>query len=204
MSKKNSDNLSHKYVIPGDKIAVIEEFLPDETCFEDEGSIISRVSGEVRPDLKKHKISVIPAKKFFELRKGDIGIGRVEYTKKQIASVNIHYINDKEVPLPVNSILHVSEASRRFIRNMYDVARSGDWLKFRIVRDFKPIYISLIGEGLGVILAYCNHCGTELENFRRNSFKCSYCEHIQDRIISKAYGKPIPSLKRPSKNETRR
>lgn len=203
MSKKKTDNPAQKYVIPGDKIAVIEEFLPDETCFEDEGSIISGVTGEIRTDLKKHKISVIPAKKYFELKKGDIGVGRVEYTKKQIASVNIHYINNIEVPLPINSILHVSEASRRFVRNMYDVTRSGDWLKFRIVKDFKPIYISLIGEGLGVILALCNHCGNELVSFRRNSLKCTYCEHIQDRITSKAYGKPLTWVKRPFKNETR-
>ena len=116
MSKKQEMKAVENPVLPGDKIAVIEEFLPHDSCFEEEGSILASVTGEVVPDLKKHKIKVKPFKKHFEINRGDIGFGRVEYVKKQIASVNIHRLNEREVSLPVNSILHVSETSRRFVR----------------------------------------------------------------------------------------
>ncbi len=203
MSKKHVENTTQSRVVPGDKIAVIEEFLPDETCFEQDGSILSMTTGEVIPDQKKHKITVKPFKRLFELKKGDTGIGRVVYVKKQIASVDIHRVNDTQVSLPVNSILHVSEASRRFVKNMYEVTRPGDWLKFKIVRTMKPVYISLIGDGLGVVIAQCNHCGTDLDFFRRNTLKCPNCGLIQDRITAKSFGKLVTSFKRSPSDETR-
>ncbi len=203
MSKKHVEKSTQSRVVPGDKIAVIEEFLPDETCFEQDGSILSMTTGEVSPDLKKHKITVKPIKRVLQLRRGDTGVGNVVYVKKQIASVDIHRINNREVPLPINSILHVSEASRRFVKNMYEVTRPGDWLKFKIVRTMKPVYISLIGDDLGVVIAQCNHCGHDLVFFRPNALKCQNCNLIQNRVTAKSFGKLVTSFTRTSQNETR-
>lgn len=191
MSKKSETKTNNTQVVPGDKIAVIEEFLPSENCFEEDGSIIAEVTGEVIIDSKSHKIAVKPSKEHFALHKDDIGFGKVEFVKKQVASVNIYKINNTDVAKPINSILHVSEASRRFVRNMYEVTRPGDWIRFRITRTDKPIYISFIGEGLGVVLAYCNQCGHGLNLFRRNSLKCPNCNFEQDRITSNLYGNPL-------------
>ena len=195
----SNDNL----VLPGDKIAVIEEFLPDETCYEQEGGIYSKVLGQVVTDPKKHKISVIPRKSHRLIRNGDIGLGRVEFMKKQIASVNIYHLNQEDVLIPINAVLHISEASQRFVKNMYEVARPGDWLKFRIIRAIKPVYISLIGEGLGVIFSFCVQCGHELEYKRRNLLECPNCELIQPRITSKHFKKNLFRKLRISRNETR-
>ncbi len=203
MSKKSETETNHTRVVPGDKIAVIEEFLPDENCFEEDGSIIAEVIGEVVIDSKSHKIGVKPSKEHFSLKQGDIGFGRVEYVKKQIASVDIYKNNDINIAKPVNSILHVSEASRRFVRNMYEVARPGDWVRFRITKAEKPIYISFIGEGLGVVIALCNQCGHELNFFRRNLLKCPNCSSEQNRITSTLYGKPLIPNQGLSPNETR-
>jgi exosome complex RNA-binding protein Csl4 len=191
MSKKSETKTNNTQVVPGDKIAVIEEFLPAENCFEKDGSIIAEVTGEVIIDSKSHKIAVKPSKEHFSLRKDDIGFGKVEFVKKQVASVDIYKINNIDIAKPINSILHVSEASRRFVRNMYEVTRPGDWIRFRITRTDKPIYISFIGEGLGVVIAYCNQCGHGLNLFRRNFLKCPNCNFEQGRITSKFYGNPL-------------
>ncbi len=195
----SNDNL----VLPGDKIAVIEEFLPDETCYEKDGGIYSKVLGRVVTDPKKHKISVIPKKSHHLLKNGDIGVGRVEFMKKQIASVNIYHLNQEDVLIPINAVLHISEASQRFVKNMYEVTRPGDWLQFRIIRAIKPVYISLIGEGLGVICSFCIQCSHELEYKRRNLLECPNCELIQPRITSKYFRKnPFRKL-RISRDEAR-
>ena len=89
MRKKHEMKATNNQVVPGDKIAVIEEFLPDDTCFEQDGSIISRVMGTVDTDLQKHKITVKPHKQHFQVKRGDTGVGRVEFVKKQVASVDI-------------------------------------------------------------------------------------------------------------------
>jgi exosome complex component CSL4 len=199
---KKSDS-EEEWVLPGDKIAVIEEFLPDETCYEQDGGIYSNTVGRVVTDTKRHKISVVPKNPHRTIRNGDIGIGRVEFMKKQIASINIYHLNHDKQEIPVSAVLHVSEASRRFVKNMYEVTRPGDWIRFRIIRAAKPVYVSLIGEGLGVIIAYCIQCGHELNFKRRNTLECPNCDFKQTRITSKHFGKPLNLNLRPIRNETR-
>ncbi|UCG90633.1 MAG: exosome complex RNA-binding protein Csl4 [Candidatus Heimdallarchaeota archaeon] len=203
MNNNKKSDADYDWVLPGDKIAVIEEFLPDETCYEQDGSIYSRIVGRVMTDSKKHKISVVPKHPLRSIKSGDIGLGRVEYMKKQIASVDIYHLNKKNISIPISAVLHISEASRRFVKNMYEVTRPGDWLRFRIIRAMKPVYISLIGDGLGVIISYCIQCGYELEYKRRNLLECPNCETTQSRITSKYFGKPLIRNLRPSRNETR-
>ncbi len=203
MNNNKQNDSDDNWVLPGDKIAIIEEFLPDETCYEQDGVIYSKVLGRVVTDLKKHKISVIPKNPHHSIKNGDIGVGRVEFMKKTIASVNIYHLNQENLPIPANAVLHISEASRGFVKNMYEVARPGDWLRFRIIRAIKPVYISLIGDGLGVVISYCIHCGHELEYKRRNMLECPNCEFIQPRITSKYFGKTLTIKLRPSRNETR-
>ena len=60
-------------------------------------------------------------------------------------------VNDEVMMLPITAVLHISEVSRRFVRNMYEVTRPGDWLKFRVIRSIKPVYISLIDDDLGIM-----------------------------------------------------
>ncbi|MFX1285421.1 MAG: exosome complex RNA-binding protein Csl4 [Promethearchaeota archaeon] len=203
MNNIKKSEVNNDWVLPGDKIAVIEEFLPDETCYEQDGSIYSKIVGQVVTDSKKHKISVIPKHPHRSVKNGDVGLGRVEFMKKQIASVNIYHLNNENLSIPISAVLHISEASRRFVKNMYEVARPGDWLRFRIIRAIKPVYISLIGDGLGVVISYCVQCGHELEYKRRNRLECPNCETIQSRITSKYFGKQLILNLRPSRNETK-
>ncbi|MHA1213922.1 MAG: exosome complex RNA-binding protein Csl4 [Candidatus Hodarchaeales archaeon] len=204
MSKNTNHRTESELVVPGEKIAVIEEFLPDETCFEEDGEIFSQVLGYVVTDRKKHKISIKPIEQHFKLSKGDFAFGRVEFVKKQIASLSLYYLNDKSISLPISAILHVSEASRHFVKNMYEVARPGDWLKVKIIRCTSPVYVSLVGNDLGVMIAYCNRCGQELELKRRNLLSCPNCGLIQPRITSRYYGKPLIHKSGLFQNEVRR
>lgn len=203
MTKNNDDDSENNWVLPGDKIAVIEEFLPDETCYEQDGGIYSKILGRVVTDPKKHKISVIPKNPYLEVKIGDIGMGRVEFIKKLIASVDIYRINQKSIPLPIGAVLHIREASQRFVRSMYEVTRPGDWLKFRVIRTNKPVYISLVGDKLGVIISYCIQCGYELKYKRRNTLECPNCELIQPRITSRQFGNPLNYKLGPSRHETK-
>ncbi|MFW9778501.1 MAG: exosome complex RNA-binding protein Csl4 [Candidatus Heimdallarchaeota archaeon] len=191
MSKKHQNLSSERRVLPGDKIAVIEEFLPDETCYEQDGSIYSSVTGRVVTDPQKHKISVEPDKQYQTIKPGDIGIGRVEFVKNKMASVEIYRLNERETTPPIKASLYIWEVSRSFVKNMYEVVRPGDWVRCRLVRTDNVVDVGLVGEGLGVIQAFCNHCGSELEFKRRNTLKCPNCELIQPRITSRQYGRLV-------------
>ena len=54
-------------VIIGQYLGVVEEFLPDETCYEQDGGIYSKILGRVVTDPKKHKISVIPKNPYLDV-----------------------------------------------------------------------------------------------------------------------------------------
>jgi exosome complex RNA-binding protein Csl4 len=86
---------------------------------------------------------------------------------------------------------------------MYEVARPGDWVKFKIIRANKPVYISFLDDGLGVVNSYCIQCGHELQIKRRNMLECPNCDLIQMRITSKHYGRPLKVKMGSSRNETR-
>lgn len=203
MNNKKDFNSDNKLVLPGDKIAVIEEFVPDESCYEKDGGIYSSFLGHVETDRKKHKISVIPEKPHRAIENGAIGVGRVEFVKKQIASVNIYHLNQEEIAVPPSAVLHISEVSRRFVKNMYEVTRPGDWVKFQIIKSTKPVYISFIGDGLGVVISYCIQCGHELNIKRINTLECPNCDLIQMRITSQDFGHPLKVKMGSSRNETR-
>lgn len=177
-------------VTPGEKIAVIEEYIPDSHCYEIDGVIYSNITGNVEIDNKKHKIQVKPDKGVITAAVGQIGIGRVEFCRKQVANIDLHFLGDRKYFKPISTSLHVSETSKKFIKSMYEVVRAGDWIKIRVISTARNIYSTLIGDdSLGVILAYCINCGTELEYKRRNQLKCPNCELEQYRITSRNYGK---------------
>lgn len=191
MSEKQQHPSSERRVIPGDKIAVIEEFLPDETCYEQDGSICSSVIGRVVTDTQKHKISVVPDHPHQTAKKGDVGIGRVEFVKNKMASVEIYRLEGRDVFPPTKATLHIWEVSHGFVKNMYEVARPGDWVRFRLTRAGNFVDVGLVGDELGVIQAFCNHCGSELQLKRRNTLECPNCELIQPRITSRQYGQVV-------------
>ncbi len=108
-----------------------------------------------------------------------------------MAAVEIFRLEGRDIAPPFKAILHISEVSRRFVKNMYEVARPGDWVRCLLIRTGNAVHITLVGEGLGVIQAFCNHCGSELQIERRNTLGCPNCELIQPRITSKQYGRIV-------------
>ncbi len=177
-----------KVVIPGDKLAVIEEFFPADFCFEStDGYIYSCVVGIPSPDEENRQMRVEPLKKPFTPRAGQIGIAYVTDVKRQIAFLELYAIENQRMIPSVSAYLHISWASYRYVSAMYDVCRPGDWLLVQLLNSIPPIYLSLKGRGLGVISANCNYCGANLKFKRPNMLYCKQCNKEQPRITSSRY-----------------
>jgi exosome complex component CSL4 len=185
--KSKKKNIT-SYVIPGDQLGVIEEYIPDKNCYEAEGIIYANVAGNVYIDAENHRISVKSIKEVIIPTKGQLIIGQAMITRKQASTISIFHLNEKSIPVPYTGVLHISNVSDRYVHNMFEVIRPGDWVRAGIIRDDIPIGLTLLGNAYGVILAFCTICGCELEFIRRNLLKCPECEQVQPRLTSRLYG----------------
>jgi len=90
--------------MPGDKIAVIEEYeAGNNTC--DDGHIVrATVIGESEIDQKERIVNVKNQKNTSIPEKGDIIIGTVEAVMGSMIAVLINYINSKPVKAQVECI----------------------------------------------------------------------------------------------------
>ncbi|MFX0091587.1 MAG: exosome complex RNA-binding protein Csl4 [Candidatus Hodarchaeota archaeon] len=179
-----------KYVVPGDKLAVIEEFIPDSGTWDVDGIIYSSTTGSVVINDKKHRISVTPAvKKIIIPKRGDIVIAHILEVRKQMANVQIYVINKRELGTTISGGLHVSSCSDQYVKSMFEVTRPGDWIQASISR-VDPLQLEMRrNPALGVILASCVNCGGFLKVVRKNLMRCTECDKLQPRLTSKYYNR---------------
>ena len=68
---------NEKIVMPGDKLRIIEQYLPGEGTYDDDGDIKSAVLGNVKINQKRKVISVVSDAKPALLKVGDIVYGQI-------------------------------------------------------------------------------------------------------------------------------
>lgn len=181
---------SEELVYPGTRIAVKEEFLGGSGTYANERFIFSAVTGNVIIDIEKHEISVLPKAKTAVIpKRGDIFVGGVVNVSRQMVTIAIHYINNKEVYPTYTLVTHVSQVSKEYLDSADEVIFHGDIVRGKII-DAKtiPLQGSLVGSQLGVILSNCSSCGARLKKIGRNKLKCTECSKIERRKTTIDYG----------------
>ena len=174
-------------VLPGDKLGVIEQYLPGNGTYEKDGTIYANFTGNARIDLKNKRVTVIPATRVVLLPKeGTTVIASVIHTSEKMATVNIWKINDKSTPVPFTAMLHISSSSPRYERSMSDVCKAGDILRARVIEMNRIPQLTTAGRGLGVIKAFCSRCGAVLE-LKNRRLQCPSCGNIERRRLAEEF-----------------
>ena len=88
-------------VMPGDKLGIIEQYLPGEGTYDDDGDIKSAVLGNVKINQKMKVISVVSDAKPALLKVGDVIYGQITDIKPQRANVKIECM--KNYPMLLES-----------------------------------------------------------------------------------------------------
>ena len=91
-------------VLPGDKIAVIEEYEAGKNACDDGHTVRATVIGESEIDQKERIVNVKNQNTTSIPEKGDIIIGTVEAVMGSMIAVLINYINSKPVKSQVECI----------------------------------------------------------------------------------------------------
>jgi len=179
-----------KAVVPGDAVCVIEEFMPGAWTYVANGIIRAAVAGKVQVDIVTRTVSVKPFVKLFEIPvRGHYVYGYVVMVRDEFAIAKItssaHHVRYAGA---FTGLLHISQSSDRFIKNLYDVLRVGDIVKAKVLNDATPYNLTLKEPKLGVVMAFCGMCGSKLMKLSSDTLKCPSCGNIEKRKVSIDYG----------------
>ncbi len=186
-------SLEDAIVAPGERICVIEEFLPGLNSYSDEsGYVRSLVFGRVVRDLRNHEVHVVPFSRRAQLKAGSIVYGKVcTVVNDRLAVVRVLALDDNNIVVPLKSpctgLLHASQMSDSYVRSVYEFVGIGDIIRARIVSTWGPPYLlSIRSQDLGVISALCPSCMSEMRR-RGGKLYCSACNVQVKRKVPLTY-----------------
>jgi len=190
MSSKPSEQKTGQLVVPGERLGVIEEFIPDAGTYVTEGVIYSKVIGRALVDLIHKRVSVYELAQVAKVPKiGSTVVGQVSSAQPETAGVRIFEVGNKKVNGVFTGVLHVSDVQMRYVDSMFDICKPGDIIRAKVISDKNRTYhLSTKDKNLGVIYAFCSNCGGLLEP-RRQGMHCPKCGKIERRKTTMDYGK---------------
>ena len=169
--------------IPGEKIALIEEYLSGENTYEENNAIRATAVGDIQLDTNERLASINPQKQISVPKVGDIVIGVVEANLPSMIAISIKFVNGKNV----NSDLECICVTRHIRKK--NIALAKDVVKAEIISHINgTIHASIDSPELGVLFTKCRKCfGTVVK--MRDAVKCKDCGWIDDRKLSTEFGK---------------
>ena len=192
MSLKPTEQKSGHLVLPGERLGVIEEFIPDSGTYVKDGVIYSEIIGRSLVDLQNRRVSVYPVVNGVAVPKvGSIIIGQIGNAQSDNVLVRIFRVGKKQISGDFGGILHISDVSDRYVTAMTDVCKPGDIVRAKVISEKNRIYhLSTNDKNLGMIYAFCSRCGTLLEP-QHYELRCPKDGNIEKRKMAPDYGKEI-------------
>jgi exosome complex component CSL4 len=190
MSSKTQKHKSGKLVIPGERLGVIEEFIPNSGTYVKDGIIFSQVIGRALVDLISKKVSVYPlVSELIAPKISSIVIGQVGNAQSDNVLVRIFRVGSNALSGVFTGIFHISDVQERYVNSMSDVCKPGDILRAKVISNKNKVYhLSTKDSGLGVLYAFCSRCSHVLEP-KRYDMRCPNCGNIERRKFALDYGK---------------
>ena len=174
--------MSENTVLPGDKIASIEEYEAGYNTFDDGDMVRASAVGE--KDMNKStRIANIRHPKNISIPKvGDVIIGTVAAVMSSMIAVSIDYINGNPTVSKVECV-----CSTRNIRKK-NIALVNDIVTLKIISHLNGTIHAAIDEPhLGILFTKCRKCGGRVVPMR-DAIKCTECSWIDERKLSSNFG----------------
>ena len=180
------------FVMPGDKLGIIEQYLLGKGTYEDNGEIKSSVLGNVQIDSKMRTITVkAKSSQPALLKLGDTVYGQITDIKTQRANVNIDCLTDSSRPLalPYMGAIHISQAKSGYLDKLTDAFRIGDIVKAKVVKiTGDNVDLATVDEDCGVLKAMCTRCRDYMNTTQKeNEVQCRTCKKKEKREVSINY-----------------
>jgi len=176
--------------LPGDKLAVSEEFLPGPNTYDDSGRIRALRAGSVFKDAKNMEISVKPAAEPEVTKVDDWVTGQVEVVQANSANVHIYFHNGKPTYKDFSGMLTLRglTGGGRGARRTTPV-KTGDIVRCRVFSLVNGmIHLTIDEPDMGVVYALCGNCGKPLLRGSATRAKCDECGNVEERKLARDFG----------------
>jgi len=192
MSTSRKNRQSGQFVVPGDRLGVIEEFTPSQGTYVEQGKIYSKVSGRTLLDLQNRTVSIYPLVRGVKVPKtGSVISGQVSKLQNKTAIIRIFKIGKENLSGVFSGLLYISDISTSYVDSIYDACKPGDIIRAKVISEKNRIYhLSTIDKNLGVLYAFCSRCGHLLQQ-KRYRMHCPNCGKIEKRQIAIDYGEAV-------------
>jgi len=175
-------------VLPGDEVAIAEEYMSGEGTYEQDGKVYSSTVGELDLDPKEKVARVVLDNPPVVLREGDVVLAQVTDAKPAMAIVSIvqQEGRDREVSSETLASVHVSKLSSSYVEDAGDVVRPGDIIRGLVIQAEPSVQLSTAGPHFGVVRAVCGVCKNPMEKKGRGLY-CERCERAENRKLADDY-----------------
>lgn len=189
-----SETEEKRFVLPGEEIAPLEEYLPGDGAYEEDGVVYSEYAGFLTLDPLEKIAVVKPVKDTGALHKGDIIYGVIRSIRSMMAVVDALEIEGRtrEIAGSTNGTLHISKMSTRYVSDVERVFRLGDTIRAVVVSGTPSLQLSTARADLGVVLALCRKCRKPMIK-KGKVLYCEDCELTDSRPVSTRYGQYVPA-----------
>jgi len=187
-----SKRKSGQFVVPGQRLGVIEEFMPGQGTYVEHGTLYSKITGRALMDLLNKKVSVYPLVRQAGVpRTGSTVIGQVSDVESKTAMLRIFKVGNRDLSGFFTGVLHISDSSPSYVETMFDVCKAGDIMRAKVVAETnRTLHLSTADKSLGVTYAFCSQCGHILP-LKRQKMQCPRCGKIEKRKIAEDYGEGL-------------
>lgn len=181
-----------KIVIPGDVVAIAEEYSPGKGTYETDGKIVVSEAGALVLDGKTHTVMVEPINPVAEPKKKDRVLAVISDVRSSMAICEVLRIEgtDRAVTGDRDATLHVSTISSQYVESVGQAVRVGDVIRAEVVQSTPSVQLSTVSNHTGVVAAHCSRCRSLLI-LKDRSLYCEECERSEKRKIADDYGKAI-------------
>jgi len=180
-----------KIVVPGQRVATIEECIVKSGAYEDrDGNIRSLFCGTAVIDAQEKELTVSPIKPVEIVKVGDGVLARVFNMVSSYGFATIFAVKrDGDFEPLGRTFTGVIHPPRKDVSKVYKL---GDYVYASVVSTKNRIFhLGLGGRSHGVVKALCPYCGQMLIKAGVGRLMCKKCGLTEPRKISPLYGKVI-------------
>lgn len=180
--------MTAKFVLPGDRVGVAEEYIPGTGTYEEEGILYANMAGELELDEAERVARVHGFNPPLALEVGDTVLATVERLRSSmvIAAVQAVEGREREVSGETEGTIHISKISEEYTEDVNEEMRIGDLVRAKVIQVEPSLQLATNEPQLGVVYGFCTVCRRPLEK-KGNDLYCENDERTESRKVASVY-----------------
>jgi exosome complex component CSL4 len=176
-------------VMVGEYLGTIEEFMPGDGTYAEDGKIYASKVGFKAIDSGKH-LAEVQGKGIPNIAVGQVVFGEVMALRTSMVTVIVCKIQGQKGVIDEKTTIYVSNISDKYVDKPEDLFAIGDIVKARVIR-MEPGLIDISTKGdFGVVKAFCTRCRHPLaiSKEHKDKLECQFCGNLERRKTAADYG----------------